>query len=268
MEYQKIANLLENVSNQPSKFRARDWVEINDESKGTYTGNSIKFKTTMLRSNLCDYADAYILVKGTITITGAGGDDAAKQLDERNKGIIFKNCAPFTKCINRINNTEIDTARDINIIMPMYNFIECIDNYSKTSGSLWQYYKDDPNDNIVQSESFKSNIKKTGKNPAGGNTKDVEIIVPLKYLSNFWRTLEMPLINCEVNLILTWSKDCVISSATGETKFKITETKLYVLVVTLSTQDNAKLLQQLKSGFKRTINWNKYESNIKNICAK
>ena len=73
----------------------------------------------------------------------------------------------------------------------------------------------------------------------------------------------MPLINCEVNLILTWSKDCVISSATGETKFKITETKLYVPVVTLSTQDNAKLLQQLKSGFKRTINWNKYQSSIK-----
>ena len=206
MEYQKIANLLENVSNQPSKFRTRDWVEINDESKGTYTGNSIKFKTTMLRSNLCDYADAYILVKGIITITGRENDVAARKADERNKGVIFKNCAPFTKCINRINNTEIDTARDINIIMPMYNFIECIDNYSKTSGSLWQYYKDDPNDNIVQSESFKSNIKKTGKNPAGGNTKDVEIIVPLKYLSNFWKTLEIPLINCEVELMLIWSK--------------------------------------------------------------
>ena len=75
-----------------------------------------------------------------------------------------------------------------------------------------------------------------------GNTKDVEIMVPLKYLSNFWRTLEMPLINCEIELILTWSKDCVISSATGETKFAITETKLYVRVVTLSTEDNAKLL--------------------------
>ena len=133
----------------------------------------------------------------------------------------------------------------------------------KKSGSLWQYYKDDPNNNIENSESFKYKIKITGKTPNNGNTKDVEIIVPLKYLSNFWRTLEMPLINCEVNLILTWSKDCVISSATGETKFKITETKLYVPVVTLSTQDNAKLLQQLKSGFKRTINWNKYESEIK-----
>ena len=121
----------------------------------------------------------------------------------------------------------------------MYNLIEYSDNYSKTSGSLWQYYKDDPNDNIADSESFKSKVKITGKTPNNGNTKDVEIIVPLKYLSNFWRTLEMPLINCEVNLILTWSKDCVISSATGETKFAITETKLHVLVVTLSTQDNA-----------------------------
>ena len=93
-------NLLENASNQPSKFRTRNWVEINDESRGTYTGNSIKFKTTMLRSNLCDYADAYILVKGTITITGNGDDDAAKRADERDKGVIFKNCAPFIKSIN------------------------------------------------------------------------------------------------------------------------------------------------------------------------
>ena len=93
--------------------------------------------------------------------------------------------------------------------------------------------------------------------------KDVEIIVPLNYLSNFWRTLEMPLINCEVNLILTWSKDCVITNSTGEGKFAITETNLYVPVVTLSTSDNEKLLQQLKSGFKKTISWNKYESSIK-----
>ena len=116
--------------------------------------------------------------------------------------------------------------------MPMYNLIEYSDNYSKKSGSLWQYFKDDPNDDIAQSDSFKSKIKVTGKTPAADNTKDVEIIVPLKYLSNFWKTLEMPLINCEVNLILTWSPTCVISSATGERKLKITETKLYVPVVT------------------------------------
>ena len=147
--------------------------------------------------------------------------------------------------------------------MPMYNLIEYSDNYSKTSRSLWQYYKDEPDDNLVDSKSFKSRVEITGSTPADGNTKNAEIIVPLKYLSNFWRTLEMPLINCEVNLILTWSKDCVITNSTGEGKFAITETKLYVPVITLSTKDNAKLLQQLKSGFKRTINWNKYQSSIK-----
>ena len=255
-----------NASNQPSKFSKRNWVEINDESRGTYDDNDIKFKTAMLRFNLYDYAEAYILVKGTITITGAGNDDAAKRLDERSIGIIFNNCTSFTKCISRINNTDIDNAQDIDIVMPMYNLIEYSDNYSKTSGSLWQYYKDDPNDNITQSESFKSKIKITGKTPAAGNTKDVEIVVPLKYLSNFWITLEMPLINCEVNFILTWSRDSVITNSEGEGKFAITETKLYVSVVTLSTQNNGKLLQQLKSAFKRTINWNKYESDIKTFA--
>ena len=130
-----------------------------------------------------------ILAKGTITITGAG-NDAAKRSDERNQGMIFKNCAPFTKYISRINNIDIDNAQDILILMPMYSLIEYSNNYSKTSGSLWQYYKDDPNDNITQSESFKSKIKKPGKTPAAGNTKDVEIIITLKDLSNFWKTLE------------------------------------------------------------------------------
>ena len=207
----------------------------------------------MLRSNLCDYADSYILVKGTIKIIEAGDDAAARQADERDKGVIFKNCAPFTKCISRINNTDIDNAHDTDIVMPMYNLIEYSDNYSKTSGSLWQYYKDDSNNNLTDSESFKSKVKITGKTPNNGYTKDVEIIVPLKYLSNFWRALEMPLVNCEVNLILTWPKVCVITNSTGEGKFAITETKLYVSVVTLSTKDNEKLLQQLKSGFKKKL---------------
>ena len=137
MEYQKIANLLDNnVSNQSSNFRARNWVEINDESKESYSANGdIRFKTTMLRFNLCYYADAYILVKGTRTVNGAGADAAARQADERNKGVIFKNCAPFTKCISRINGIDIDNAQDIDIVMSMYNLIEYSDNYSKT-GSL------------------------------------------------------------------------------------------------------------------------------------
>ena len=163
MEYQKIANLLESrASNQPSKFRTKNWVEINDESRGVYTtGSDIKFKTAMLRSSLCDYADAYILVKGTIKITGAGDAAASRGADERNKGVIFKICAPFTKCVSKINDTKIDNAQDIEIVMPMYNLREYSDNYSKTSGGLWQYYKDEPNDNLANSQLFKSKVQIT-----------------------------------------------------------------------------------------------------------
>ena len=122
-----------------------------------------------------------------------------------------KNCAPFINCISEINNTQIDNAKDIDIVMPMYNLIEYSDNYAKTSESLWQYFRDEPDDNNIEdSESFKSKIKTPGKTPNDNNEKDVEIMVPLKYLSNFWKTLEMPLINCEVNLILTWSSTCVL----------------------------------------------------------
>ena len=165
----------------------------------------------MLRSNLCDYADAYIIVKGTVTITGNEGPEpnpnaartaaqllAARQADERDKGVIFKNCAPFTKCISIISNTDIDNAQDIDIVMPMYNLIEYSNNYSKTSGSLWQYYKDDRNDYITNSESFKFEVKITRKTAAAGNTKDVEIIVPLKYLIAklilFWDGLKIVLL--------------------------------------------------------------------------
>ena len=244
MENQKIANLLDDASNQPSKFKTKNWVEINDKSRGTYSVNSqIKFKTTMLKSSLCDYSDAYIVVKGKITITGAGDDAATRQADERDEGIAFKNCAPFTNGISEINNTQINNAKDIDIVMPMYNLLEYSDHYAKTSGSLWQYYRDEPNDYLADSESFKSKTKITGKTPNNGNEKDVEIMVPLKYLSNFWRTLETSLISCEVNLILTWSSTCVVTNSTGAGAFEITDTKLYLPVVTLSTQDNSKLLQ-------------------------
>ena len=272
MEYQKIANLIDdNTLNQPSKFRTRNWIEINDESRGVYNVNSQnKFKTTMLKSSLCDYSDAYILVKGTISINNTAAQGAAA--NNIDKKVIFKNCAPFTNCISEINNTQIDNAKDIDIAVPMYNLIEYSDNYAKTTGSLWQYCKDIPardnNDEIAAfdtnslTDSFKFKAKITGETGNDG-TKDVEIIVPLKYLSNFWRTLEMPLINCEINLILTWSSTCVIASviaADQAATFTIADTKLYVPVVTLPTQENTKFLQQLKSGFKRVINWNKYLS--------
>ena len=194
MEYQKIANLIDdNTLNQSSKFRTRNWVEINDELRGVYNVNSqIKFKTTMLKSSLCDYSDAYILVKGTIDVNNTAAQGAAA--NNTNKKVIIKNCAPFTNCISEINNTQIDNAKDIDIVMPMYNLIEYTDNYAKTTGSLWQYCKDIParnNDNEINeftlvntTDSFKFKAKITGQTEDGG-TKDVEIMVPLKYLSNF-----------------------------------------------------------------------------------
>ena len=226
MEHQKITDLLDNTPNKLSKFGTKNLFEINDQSRGVYNSNSnIGFKVAVLKSSLCDYSHAYILIKGTITITGSEADAAGRQENERNKGVIFKNCPPFITCKSEINNTEIDNARDNDIVIPIYSLIEYSDNYSKTSRSLWQYYKDEPNDNLTDSGLFKSEIKITGNTPVDGNTKDVEIIVSLKYLTNFWRTLEMPLVNCEANLILTWSSTCVITNSTGAGKFAITHTK-------------------------------------------
>ena len=171
--------------------------------------------------------------------------------------------------------------------MPMYNLIEYNKNYSKKTGSLWNYYRDEPNSGvgsennnvnhfIIDSKSFDFKTSITERLEGTDRTKDVENTAPLKYLSNFWGALNMLLINCEINLILTWSENCVITSkATRNTvftqgespavnavnnptnvTFKIKETKLYVTVVTLSTQVNKNFLEQLKSGFKRTIKWN------------
>ena len=138
MECQNITNLLDDSSNKTSKFRTKGWVEINDESRGIYNnGKQIRFKTTMLKSSLCDYSDPYILVKGKITITGAGDDAAARQADERGKDVAFKNCAPFTTCISNINDVEIDNCKDIDTVMAMYNLIEYSDNYAKKSGGFW-----------------------------------------------------------------------------------------------------------------------------------
>ena len=129
MEYQKIANLLDNRSNQPSKLRTKNWVEINDESRGTYAVNKqIKFKTSMLRSSLCDYSDVYILFKGNISLNNTAG--AAANANNTDKNIIIKNCAPFTDCISKINNIQVDNAKDNDIVMPMYNVIEYSDYYS------------------------------------------------------------------------------------------------------------------------------------------
>ena len=139
MEYQNV--LADASSNQPSKFKTKNWVEVNDESRGTYNVNSqIRFKTAMLRSSLCDYSVETITVNNTAAASAAANNT--------NKKIIFKNYASFTFCISEINNIEVDHAKDIDIVMPMYNLIKYSDNYLKTSGSLWQYCKDIPAVNI------------------------------------------------------------------------------------------------------------------------
>ena len=275
MEYQKIANLLDDASNQPSRFRTKNRDEINDGLRRGYSPNKqIRFKTAMLRSSLRGYSDAYILVKGSLTVNNNAGPGAAA--NNTNRKIILKNCASFTNCISKINNTQIDNAEYIDIVMPMYNLIEYRDNYLKTSGSLWQDCKEIPavNNacNIVDfvgtngTDSFNFKTKITGQTDDNGTIDNVEIMFPLKYLSNFWRFLEMSLMNCEVELILIWSADCFMiyaNAADQDPTFTITETSLYVPVVTLPTQDNVELLPQLKSNFKRTINWNKYLSKPK-----
>ena len=223
----------------------------------------------MLKSDLCDFSDAYIVVKGKITVTNPNNDAYDK------KGA-FKNNEPFTSCILKINNTLIDNAEDLDIVMSMYNLIEYGRNYRKTTGSLWNYYRDEPNSGAVRninysiknSKSFDYKTSITGKLKGNNVEKDdIQIVVPLKYLGNFWRTVDIPIINCEVPLTITWSENCVITSkATRDADravvginnptnavFKITDGKLYVPVVTLSAE-NDKLLEQLKAGFKRTIN--------------
>ena len=173
----------------------------------------------MLKSALWDYSDAYIHVKGNVNVNNTTAADA--DANNTNKKVIFKNFAPFANCISQINNTQVGNAKDLDIVMPMYNLIEYRDNYSKTSGSLWKYCKNIPavdNNNAIVNftennltDPFNFKVKMTGQTGDDG-TKTVEVMMPLSYLSIFWRSLELPLINCEFNLNLTWSANCVIVS--------------------------------------------------------
>ena len=310
MEYDKINNLLrseelgsavDSESENLSKFVTKNYVRVNSLSNTYNENKSVRSKTPMLRSDLCDYADAYILVNGTITVAGN------QPRDRQNKPVILKNNAPFVSCITRINNELIEDADDLDIVMPMYNLLEYSKNYRKTIGSLFNYYIDELNDdanlnnfannNVVSSNSFQYknnilgnmyNVDSTIVPAAGGGRvanpnydannsgkKNVELAIPLKYLGNFWRALNMPLISCEVSLELKWDKNCIITSQQiainldgGNTAapmgatLAINDCKLYVPIVTLSKDDEIKLLTNLKSGFTRGIEWNKYRSQM------
>ena len=161
-------------------------VEINDDPCGLFNETSqIKSKNSMLKSSLFDFRGAYILVSRTITNDRAGDDDNAKQLYKRNKGLIFRKCAPVTDCISKMSNTQIEYAQDLDAVLPIDNLVAYINDYSKTSGRLWKYCRDDQNDNMVESGSFIFKMKITGKSSAAGDKKDVKIAAPLNHLGNF-----------------------------------------------------------------------------------
>ena len=184
MEYDKTNNLLDSESEQLSKFVTRKCVTVNSLFDTYNENKSIRFKTPMLRSNLCDYSDAYILVKGTITV--AGNNLRGRQ----NRPLILKNNAPFISGITRINGELIEHADDLDIVMTMYNLLEYSKNYRKTIGSLYNYYRDelsDDNDNnnfnnikVVNSNTFKYK-NKIINNTNNAGTKDIELAIPLKY---------------------------------------------------------------------------------------
>ena len=288
MEYDKVNNLLDSESENLSKFVTRQYVKVNSLSNTYNENKSIRFKTPMLRSDLCDYSDAYILVKGTITVNGVV-NGVENEILKRNRPLILKNNAPFVSCMTKINNEFIEDADGLDIVMPMYNLLEYIKNYRKTIGSLYNYYRDElsddnnpnnfPNTNVVNSSAFEYKNKITGNtyDVAAGvaghdanrvGKKEIELAVSLKYLGNFWRALNIPLISCEVSLELKWNKNCVITSlqqrqvdagppavngTTTGAMLAINDCKLYVPVVTLPKDDEIKLLTNLKSGFTREI---------------
>ena len=255
MEAQKIVNLLNDSDNENSKFATKKWYIIDSESNGNYSDhNPIKFLTKSIESSLCDYSDGYVLATGNINITG--GDNNTK--------VAFKNCAPFEKCSAEIDGTLVDEADFINITMLMYNLIKYSDNYSDTSGSLWNLKRDEIIDNADvnnddNAPSFKYKADLIGNAENNGTKNGVKIAVPLKYLSNFWRALEMPLINSKNEISLKWIENCILSSAGTAATFKITDVKLYEPIVTLSAEGNVKLSKLLRDGFKRSIYWNKYK---------
>lgn len=140
MEYQKIINLVDKESTQLSEFRTKNWVQINDDRHGTYNTENLNFKTAALKPRFCDYSDPQLLARGTILVANTKAADANR--NNPDEKVIFKNCAPLKNCITKTNNTEVHNTRDIDIVMLMYNLIESSDNYTKTFGSLFQYYRD------------------------------------------------------------------------------------------------------------------------------
>ena len=275
MENQKIINLLDKIDTDSKHFATKKWYIINDENNTNYGVNkvtgannpdTIKYDTRVLKPNSCDYEEVYILVDGTIR--GTGGNN--------NTRLALKNCAPFTKCNLEINDEHVDTAENLDITMPMYNLIKYSDNYQDSSATLHQYKRDEPPEaNAIDdlttntSSSFKYKVELLGNPVLDGNIakRSVKVVVPLKYSSNFFRSVEMPLISCKIKLNLTWKKECVLSTDAGDAVFIINDAKMYVPLVTLSKEDNKDFIEQQNKGFQRSTYWNEYKTKETNENA-
>ena len=218
MEAQKIITLLEESDDQVLKFATRKWYIIIDQSNGQYgigdeNDSTIKLDTKVIKPNLCYYSDAYILKTGDIAVVNGN----------QKTSIAFKNCTPFTRCVTHLNDEHVERAENLDIIMNMYNLLEYSENFEESSGSLWQCKRDkqnitnagnpgNVNTNDSSSLKYKSNLLKglTTRDIAANVNPDIanahrlftneKIVVLLKYLSNFFRSLEMPLINCKIHL--------------------------------------------------------------------
>ena len=209
IQHHKILNLLNEAND--SKFVSRKWNIVIANSKANHAvGDSIIYNKEVLKSDLCDYNDFYILVLGDITIT-----------EDNGHGVEFKNFAAVTKCLTEIDGRTIDDAEDLDLVRPMFNFVENSSNYSEIKGSLWFYSKDEAtnfsadigNDDIFKSFKYKAKLLgHTAENGADGILRKATIAVPLKYLSNFGRSLETPLTDCKVELELERTKYCVFSA--------------------------------------------------------
>ena len=265
MESQKIKNLLDHKEDTYPKYQTTRWYIINDQNNGQYgegdnNDDTVKIDTEVVKPFLCDYADAYILVTGNITVVGGGTDTK----------VAFKNCHPFVKGKIYLNDIHVDESDHLDLIMNMYNLIEYSDSYEDSTASLHHFKRQEPLPNkivltVAGSTPF-TNITLAGvldgPNPIWKNAK---IIVSLKYISSFFRSLELPLINTKVYTELNYTKTSVISDNDGASNFKITKTELHAPVVTLKAEDNNKFHQLLDTDFKRTVYWNEYKSKIETI---
>ena len=255
-----------------------------------------------MRNDLCDFNDAYIVVTGKITATNPGND-----ANQYNRKVSLKNSAPFFNCTLKINSQLIEDAQDLDIVMPMYSLLYCSKNFRKITRFFWNYYPGMPksgHDNnanlrqriiypIKDSASFNYKTKLVGNvdavadaadNDVKTDLEDIKIVVPLKNLSNFMFSLDFLLINSEIELILKWTQNCLLTEKATraqlppgagvdavpainrpkDLKFSITDCKLYVHVVTLQTQHQNQLYKDLKTGRLIDFKWSKYRSQMIN----